>query len=230
MEEEKASVDLYIYDWRKVTFQTKPCLSGRYVTVTVTSVTSSFRRRTPGMLSPVRYRIFPVLRPHCRLSTARRCPSCNAPLPTALPTCPVCRFIAPLPASMSYFQYFDLPESNNPYTIDHRDLRHRYLQTQRICHPDAWAQKGQKEAVLASAQSSQLNKAYQTLLSPLTRAQYILSLNGYEQNETDSIEDKEFIMEIMEARQRVEDAADPGEMTRLREVNQGNINGTSLRP
>jgi len=110
---------------------------------------------------------------------------------------------------MSFFQVFDLPDtsSDNPFVIDERDLRRRFLQTQRICHPDTWAQKGEREGALAAAQSAQLNKAYQTLLSPLSRAQYILEQQGIEQSETETLENPEFIMEVMEARQEVEDAA-----------------------
>ena len=46
---------------------------------------------------------------------------------------------------MSYFNYFNLStaDSANPYTLDTRDLRRRFLRAQRLCHPDAWAQKGE---------------------------------------------------------------------------------------
>jgi molecular chaperone HscB len=46
---------------------------------------------------------------------------------------------------MSYFNYFDLPTDDiaNPFTLDTQDLRRRFLQAQRLCHPDAWGQKGE---------------------------------------------------------------------------------------
>ncbi|KAF8527939.1 Co-chaperone Hsc20, partial [Hysterangium stoloniferum] len=161
-------------------------------------------------------------------SSFTTCPSCSAQLPTALPTCPKCQYIAPLPQSMSYFHYFGLPDtdSTDPFNIDTRDLRRRFLQTQRICHPDTWAQKGEKELALAAAQSSQLNKAYQTLLSPLDRAQYILSLQGIEESESEKLEDQDLIMQVMEARQDVEDADNVEKLQQLKKVNQDRINET----
>jgi len=129
---------------------------------------------------------------------------------------------------MSYYQYFSLPTtgSRNPFTIDTRDLRRRFLQTQRLCHPDIWAQKGQKALALAEAQSSQLNKAYQTLLSPLDRAHYILSLHGVEESETEKLEDEDFIMQVMEARQEVEEASTTDELNRIKEINKERIDAT----
>jgi len=100
------------------------------------------------------------------------------------------------------------------------------LQTQRLCHPDAWSQKGPNKLALAEAQSSQLNKAYQTLLSPLDRAHYILSLHGIEVSETEKLEDDAFIMQVMEARQEVEDASSAEELNKLKEVNKDRIDGT----
>jgi energy-coupling factor transporter transmembrane protein EcfT len=108
-------------------------------------------------------------------------------------------------------------ESSDPFNIDPQDLHHRILQTQHICHPDTWKQRGeveylfhmsqpiffscfsQTEFALATAQSSQLNKAYQTLLSPLNRVQYILSLQGVEEIESEKFEDQDLIMQVMEA-------------------------------
>ncbi|KIJ45603.1 hypothetical protein M422DRAFT_67075 [Sphaerobolus stellatus SS14] len=127
---------------------------------------------------------------------------------------------------MSFFQYFDFPDADNAYAIDTRDLHRRFLQTQRVCHPDTWAQEGDREGALAAAQSSQLNKAYQTLLSPLSRAQYILAQHGLEQSETETLENPEFIMEIMDARQEVEDADNMQQLNQLRAVNQERIDET----
>lgn len=74
---------------------------------------------------------------------------------------------------------------------------------------------------MAAEQSSQLNKAYQTLLSPLLRAEYILAAQGIHEDETDTLEDPEFIMEVMDIRQEIEDASDNETVTRLRTQNKG---------
>lgn len=65
-----------------------------------------------------------------------------------------------------------------------------------------------------------MNTAYQVLLNPVSRVQYILSQEGVEVlEETDKLDDKEFIMEVMEAREEIEDATDEEQMTEIRDMN-----------
>lgn len=49
-----------------------------------------------------------------------------------------------------------------------------------------------------------MNAAYKALLSPLHRVEYILQRNGFNTEETDQLEDLEFISEIMEVREDIE--------------------------
>ena len=76
-------------------------------------------------------------------TTSRLCPSCSSPLTTALPTCTKCYHIQPLPRDTSYYDIFDLSQTQNAFKIDTKDLRQRFLQAQRICHPDAWSVRGE---------------------------------------------------------------------------------------
>ncbi|CAE6411235.1 unnamed protein product [Rhizoctonia solani] len=167
-------------------------------------------------------RLRSLVRPQNVLSlTSRRlystlptaCPSCGKPLPTRLPICSACSHIAPLPSTTSYYALFDLPE--NTYEIDTRDLRNRFLKTQRLTHPDAWSAKPEKDKAAAATYSSFVNKGYETLRSPLKRAEYLLSLRGSETGETDSLEDQHFIMEIMEMRENVEEAETSNDLESL---------------
>ena len=142
---------------------------------------------------------------------------------------------------MSFFEVFGYADLKNPFAIDVKDLKFRFLQAQRICHPDAWSQKGavrdlfliytvnpryiesyifKREQNIAAAQSSHLNKAYQTLLSPLSRAEYILAQNGYPSLETDKLTDTEFIMEVMELREELEACQTAEELERIRGQNE----------
>ncbi|CUA77433.1 molecular chaperone HscB [Rhizoctonia solani] len=141
------------------------------------------------------------------------CSSCGKPLPTRLPICPACSHIAPLPPATTYYELFDLP--NNSYVIDTKDLRNRFLKTQRLTHPDAWSAKPEKDKAAAATYSSFVNKGYEALKSPLKRAEYLLSLRGAEMGETDSLEDQHFIMEIMEMRENVEEAETRNELETL---------------
>jgi molecular chaperone HscB len=71
-----------------------------------------------------------------------------------------------------------------------------------ILHPHP----SQREQDLAHSLSSRLNEAYQSLLHPLARAEYILEKNGLQTSETDQVEDMEFMANIMEAREVIDDA------------------------
>ena len=58
----------------------------------------------------------------------------------------------------------------------------------------------QKQDV-AQALSAQLNNAYQTLLYPLSRAEYILELNQLPMSESDQVNDTTFMSHVMDARE-----------------------------
>ncbi|CAE6457938.1 unnamed protein product [Rhizoctonia solani] len=169
--------------------------------------------RPRGVVSLTSYRLYSAL--------PTTCPSCNRPLPTRLPICPACSHIAPLPSSTNYYSLFDLPE--NTYKLDTKDLRNRFLKTQRLTHPDAWSAKPEKDKAAAANYSSFVNKGYETLKSPLKRAEYLLSLRGVEMGETDSLEDQHFIMEIMDSRENVEVAETRDDLESLLEDNNAQV-------
>lgn len=51
-----------------------------------------------------------------------------------------------------------------------------------------------------------VNRAYKTLLLPLTRAEYLLQMNGVPIPEDNSVLDAEFLMEMMEKNEEIEEA------------------------
>lgn len=53
-----------------------------------------------------------------------------------------------------------------------------------------------------------MNRAYKTLLLPLTRAEYLLQMNGVAIPEDNSVLDAEFLMEMMEKNEEIEEADD----------------------
>ncbi|KDQ09666.1 hypothetical protein BOTBODRAFT_47515 [Botryobasidium botryosum FD-172 SS1] len=159
------------------------------------------------------------------------CPACSAPLPTPLPACPKCAHISPLPDDTSYYTLFRLPSpspDNPAFNLDTKILKQYFLNAQRICHPDNWSVKGDKAQSIAASQSSMLNKAYTTLLSPLKRAEYLLSLQGITMAETDKLDhqDQEFILEILDAREELEEATTEAEVEDIRARNQERIDAT----
>lgn len=107
-----------------------------------------------------------------------------------------------------------LPYSPNPFVVDTALLKRRFLEAQRICHPDVWATKTEPEKEAALELSNTVNAAYKTLTSPLHRIEYILKRNGVELEEADQLNDFELINEIMEAREEI-DNVQPGNADRL---------------
>lgn len=92
----------------------------------------------------------------------------------------------------------------------------------------------QDATILAGANSAEINKAYQTLLSPLKRAEYLLSLRGVNLEETDKLGGgdeghAEFIMEVMDARSALEDAQTEEEIADIRKENNRALHVTFVR-
>src|SRR5690606_10366897 len=104
---------------------------------------------------------------------------------------------------MNHFELFDIPAQ---YELDTSELQRRYRQLQQTLHPDRFASAGEREKLRAVQKTSQLNDAYQTLKTPLTRAEYLLTLRGVDiRHEQQTIRDPEFLMAQMEWRERLED-------------------------
>ncbi|WP_163599521.1 Fe-S protein assembly co-chaperone HscB, partial [Klebsiella pneumoniae] len=64
----------------------------------------------------------------------------------------------------------------NRFDIDKQQLAYRYQEMQRQYHQDRFAGKSDKEQVQAISFASTINQSYQTLKNPLSRAEYMLSL------------------------------------------------------
>jgi molecular chaperone HscB len=117
----------------------------------------------------------------------------------------------------NYFDLFGLPVG---YVLDTRELAARYRELQRVVHPDRYANASEQEQRLALQQATLVNEAFETLRDPLKRAQYLLKLQGVDDDkETATTRDTAFLMRQMELREAlagVRDAEDPGaELDRL---------------
>ncbi|KAJ3271107.1 hypothetical protein HDV01_007044 [Terramyces sp. JEL0728] len=72
-------------------------------------------------------------------------------------------------------------------------------------HPDIFSSKSKLEKSISEQQSSEINAAFQILKDPLSRSQYLLSLNGIEIDETVKTDDEQFLMEIMDIQEEIEE-------------------------
>ena len=110
----------------------------------------------------------------------------------------------------NYYEIFSLPAG---WQIDRTVLDGRYRQLQREFHPDRYAAKGDVEKRLAVQTTSLINQAYETLKSPLKRAQYMLELEDIDAGQESHItSDMSFLMKQIEFRENLEeirDSADP---------------------
>ena len=114
------------------------------------------------------------------------------------------------------------PPPAGHFPINTRLLRREFLQLQSRAHPDVHpaSRKSQAEATSAA-----INEAYKTLSNPLLRAQYLLSLQGVDvaNDETLKIEEPELLMLVLEAHETIEDASSDSDLDALRDENEARI-------
>ncbi len=107
--------------------------------------------------------------------------------------------------SKNYFELFGLPVG---FVVDMDALAERYRELQRVLHPDRFANAGEQEKRLSMQGATQVNEAYATLRDPLKRAIYLLSLHGIDIDaEKETTHDAAFLMEQLELREELEQAA-----------------------
>jgi molecular chaperone HscB len=115
------------------------------------------------------------------------------------------------------------PPPHGPFTPDLRQLRKEFLQLQASAHPD---RHPEERKAYAQALSARINEAYKTLSSPLLRAQYLLSLRGDHSHSDDATQlgdgkgDQELLLEVLELRERIEDAETEAEVEGMRAENE----------
>ncbi|WP_409306540.1 co-chaperone HscB [Pectobacterium sp. B1J-3] len=103
---------------------------------------------------------------------------------------------------MDYFTLFGLPIR---YDVDGSLLASRFQELQRQFHPDRYATQPERERLLAMQQAATINSAYQALKHPLKRAEYMLSLHGFDlSNEQHTLQDTAFLMEQLELREELD--------------------------
>lgn len=106
--------------------------------------------------------------------------------------------------SQDYFALFGLPRR---YRFDGAQLDAAYRALQRGVHPDRYAAAGETERRLALQSSARVNEAYRALKDPVSRAQYLLSLQGIDAlAETDTALRPEFLQQQLARREEIAEA------------------------
>jgi molecular chaperone HscB len=105
----------------------------------------------------------------------------------------------------THFELFGLPPT---FAVDRTKLDDAYRTVQAQVHPDRFAAAGDAQRRLAMQWATHANEAYQTLRDPLKRARYMLSLRGIDVGaENNTAMEPAFLMQQMEWRENIEDAA-----------------------
>jgi molecular chaperone HscB len=115
--------------------------------------------------------------------------------------------------SENHFQIFGVPAQ---FEVDLPSLEARYRELQREVHPDRFAGASQAEQRVSMQLATRVNEAYQTLRSPLRRAEYLLSLQGVDPEfETNTSMPAGFLADQMERRERLGEVAETGDWQKL---------------
>lgn len=113
------------------------------------------------------------------------------------------------------------PPPKSPFTPDLKKLRKEFIQLQGLAHPDRASADKQRQA---EALSARINEAYKTLQDPLRRARHLLAQHGIDvEDESAQISDNALLMEVMEAREAVEEVEDEEGLVSIREENDARI-------
>ena len=104
---------------------------------------------------------------------------------------------------------FELFDVSATFRQDVALLDTRWKQLQREAHPDRFAAQGAAAQRLAMQWSVRINEAYRRLKQPLARATYLCELHGAPIGaETNTAMPAEFLVQQMEWREALDDAAD----------------------
>jgi molecular chaperone HscB len=117
----------------------------------------------------------------------------------------------------NHFELFGLVPG---YSLESQALDQAYRDIQALIHPDRYAHAGEAERRASMQWTTRVNEAYRTLKNPVTRAKYLLELNGVDVAfETNTAMPADFLMRQMELREALEAAAgarDAAALDRLR--------------
>ena len=102
----------------------------------------------------------------------------------------------------NFFELFDLKKSFN---LDENVLLRAYQREISRFHPDKFSTSSESDQLQALQNTALINSAYNTLKSPLNRAEYILNIEGINPfDEMDTSMDSNFLLSQIELREDLE--------------------------
>ena len=132
-------------------------------------------------------------------SSKRVCWNCHLTTDT-VHFCLHCHKILPTPNTVDFFSFFSLPVKLN---LDGRLLTQNFYELSRKFHPDFYQKAGEREREISTEKASLLNKAYQTLRNPWRRAEYAVSLEGFDAKKNTGAASPELLNEMMTLQEEI---------------------------
>jgi molecular chaperone HscB len=114
--------------------------------------------------------------------TVQICRTCGGGAPVDVHFCPQCTKILTLGRQGDYFSFLGVPRKLN---LDLAALEQTFRALSRQFHPDYYYNAGPAERRASLERSSYLNDAYRTLRQPISRVEYLLSVEGMDRRRTD---------------------------------------------
>lgn len=153
------------------------------------------------------------------------CWSCHGPTGREDLFCKTCHVVQP-PAPVDHFTRLDMAED---FDIDPAELAQKYIAKQRLLHPDRFVGKTEKEKAFAQMQTVAMNESHDVLKSSLKRAIHLAALHGFMlgDEEGQTINDPEILMEAMQKQDHLERSSLPG-LRELEEQARQDITRTEL--
>jgi molecular chaperone HscB len=146
------------------------------------------------------------------VSSSEACWDCSAKLAKLDLFCGKCKSIQPPVGAQNAFEVFALPLG---FDLSPKLLERQYLNLQMTLHPDRFVLKPEQEREYAQLRSAEVNEAYAVLKDPVRRARHLLGQLGYKVEEDERLGDMEFLMYVLETRERLEEAME-GELGEIR--------------
>jgi len=134
-----------------------------------------------------------------------KCWKCGEEIKQGSMFCAACKTIQPT-SDIDHFTRLDVKRS---YEVGEKILELAYFSKQRMLHPDLYIRKSDQEKKYSMGHAVDLNEAYETLKSPLKRAEYILKIEGIivnQDNSTSLKPSQAMLMESLEMREELENA------------------------
>ena len=128
--------------------------------------------------------------------------------------CASCKTIQPS-ANIDHFTRLDV---NRSFEVGEKILEVAYFTKQRLLHPDIFIRRPDQEKKYSVGHAVDLNDAYETLKSPLKRAEYLLNLEGIIVNQDNSTSVKPsqaMLMESLEMREELESAENSDDIRKM---------------